>query len=90
MVEMIGEAWQLSWRVTALCNAGKRDGMKSIWPCIYSYDLDLRTLIWTRGSVLPLSMLASQLKCPSCGSRQGTLIFHMPREPQVAAAAARR
>ncbi len=86
MVETIGEAWQLSWRVTARCNAGRRDGMKSIRPCIYSYDLDLRTLIWTRGAPFPLSMLAERLKCPSCGSRKVTLIFHLPHEPQTAAA----
>lgn len=54
MIETIGEAWQLGWRVTARCNAGRRDGMKSIRPCIYSYELDLRTLIWTCGSIFPL------------------------------------
>ncbi len=85
-IETIGEAWQQSVRITARCAAGKREGMKSIRPCIYSYDLDLRTLIWTRGAIFPISMLASRLKCPSCGSRQVTLIFHMPREPQTIAA----
>ena len=44
-VETIGEAWQLGWRVTAQCAFGNNDGMRSIRSCIYSYDLDLRTLI---------------------------------------------
>jgi hypothetical protein len=57
--------------------------MKSVRPCVYSYDLDLSTLVWTRGAPFPLSDLASRLKCPSCGSRRVALIFHMPREPQV-------
>jgi hypothetical protein len=61
MVEMICEAWPAGWRITLRCNAGKRDGMKSIRACIYTYDIDLRTLIWTRGSIFPLSMLDERL-----------------------------
>ncbi|MCK1457089.1 hypothetical protein IVB34_01605 [Bradyrhizobium sp. 2] len=34
---------------------GNRDGMKSIRPCAYSYDLDLKALIWTRGAPFPVS-----------------------------------
>jgi hypothetical protein len=41
-IETIGEAWQLGWRITARCVFGNREGMKSIRPCIYSYDLDLK------------------------------------------------
>jgi hypothetical protein len=81
-IETIGEAWQLDWRITARCAFGSSDGMRSIRSCIYQYDLDLRTLIWTRGASFPLSDLASRLKCPSCGSRRVALVFHMPREPQ--------
>src|SRR4051812_62215 len=51
MVETIGEAWQLGWRITARFAFGKRDGMKSIRACVYGYDLDLKTLISTRGRV---------------------------------------
>ena len=51
-VETIGEAWQLGWRITAPCASGKRDGMNSVRPCIYSYYLDLSTPVWdTRGTV---------------------------------------
>jgi DNA-directed RNA polymerase subunit RPC12/RpoP len=81
-METIGEAWQLDWRITARCAFGNSDGMRSIRSCIYQYDLDLKTLIWTRGAAYPLSNLASRLKCPSCGSRRVALVFHMPREPQ--------
>lgn len=83
MVETIGEAWQSGWRITARCAFGKRDGMKSVRACIYSYDLDLSTLVWTRGAPFPVSDLASRLKCPRCGSRRVALIFHLPKEPQV-------
>ena len=54
-VETLGEAWQLGWRITARCAWGKREGMKSVRPCVYTYDLGLKTLIWTRGA--PLSNL---------------------------------
>jgi hypothetical protein len=82
-VETIGEAWQLGWRVTARCAWGNRDGMKFVRACIYSYDLGLKTLIWTRGAPFPLSDLAARLKCPSCGSRRVALVFHMPKESQA-------
>ncbi len=62
---------------------GKRDGMKSVRACIYSYDLDLSTLVWTRGAPFPLCDLASRLKCPRCGSWWVALVFHMPKEPQA-------
>jgi hypothetical protein len=83
MVETIGEAWQLGWGITARCAFGKRDGMKSIRACVYSYDLDLKTLVWTRGAPFPISDLATRLKCPRCGSRQVALIYHLPNQPQT-------
>jgi hypothetical protein len=89
-VETIGEAWQLGWRITARCAFGNRDGMKSIRPCTYSYELDLRTMIWTRGAAFLLSELGTRLKCPSCGSRRVAVIFHAPKEPQASRASARR
>jgi hypothetical protein len=62
-------------RITVRCAFGNSDGMRSIRSCIYQYDLDLRTLIWTRGASFPLSNLATRLKCPSCGSRRVALVF---------------
>jgi hypothetical protein len=81
MVETIGEAWQLGWRITARCARRKRDGMKSVRLCVYSYQLDMSTLVWTRGAPFPLFDLGARLKCPSCGSRRVALIFHMPKIP---------
>jgi hypothetical protein len=82
-VETLGEAWQLDWCITVRWAFGNSDGMPSIRSCICQYDLDLRTLIWTRGASFPLSNLATRLKCPSCGSRRVALVFHMPKEPQA-------
>jgi hypothetical protein len=84
-IETIGEAWQFGWRVTARCAFGTRDGMKSIRECQCTYDLDMSTLIWTRGKNFPIALLASRLKCPRCGSRSVSLLFHTPKEPVRAA-----
>jgi len=57
MVETLGEARANGWRITARCGWGKREAMKSIRECKASIQLDLDTLIWTRGAVFPVSML---------------------------------
>jgi hypothetical protein len=77
-IETIGQAHSLDWRLTARCDWGPRDGMKRRRECVYSADLDLATLVWTRGPSFPLSLLASRLKCPACGSRRVTIIFRTP------------
>lgn len=65
------------------CAWGKRDGMKSVRECITSSELDLRTLIWTRGADMPLWMLAERMKCPSCGARRVLVSFVPPRGAAV-------
>jgi hypothetical protein len=42
--------------------------MKTIRECFYGRELELETLVWTRGRAFPLHLLASRLKCPACGS----------------------
>lgn len=77
-IETIGEALDFSWRVTVRCAWGPRDGMKRIRQCVYSAELDIATLVWTRGRDFPLDTLASRLKCPRCGSRRVRLAFSLP------------
>lgn len=50
MVETLGEAGALGWRLTARCAWGRRDGMKSVRECNHRFELDVDTLIWTRGA----------------------------------------
>jgi hypothetical protein len=38
----------------ARCAWGKREGMKHIRECVYAAELDLQTLVWTRGRDFPL------------------------------------
>jgi hypothetical protein len=86
-VETLGEAKSYGWRVTARCDWGKRrEGLKSKRECVYSQELDLDTLVWTRGAAFPLSDLRDRLKCPMCGSRAVRLIFSVPGQPSAARA----
>ena len=87
-VETLGEARQLGW-FKARCGFGKYDAMKTIRECVYSAELDMRTLIFTRGLSFPLSALPSRLKCPACGSRQVRLIYTAPGQPNAARASSR-
>jgi hypothetical protein len=82
-IETLGEALSYGWRVTARCAHGKRDGMKSIKECVYRAELDMETLVWTRGRSFPLSRLETRLRCLMCGSRDVRLIFTVPRETQT-------
>ena len=54
--------------------------MKRVRECVYERELDLATLVWTRGAAFPLARLESRLKCPRCGSRRVRLAFSVPPE----------
>jgi hypothetical protein len=56
-VEMIGEAFDAGWRVRVCCGWGPRDGMKRRRECVYGGELDINTLVWTRGATFPLARL---------------------------------
>ena len=85
-VETLGEAWQLGWRLTARCAFGPRDGMKSIRECDHRAELDMKTLVWTRGPNFPLSQLAGRFMCTRCGSRRGAVAFEVLRPRNVSRA----
>ena len=73
----IGEAFDQHWRVTVRCAYGREDGTarKSSRRCIGRAELDIETLVWTRGRAFPLSRLESRLRCPKCGSRYVVVLF---------------
>jgi hypothetical protein len=89
-VATIGEALRLGWRIRVRCAWGKRDGMKSRRECIAVAELDLATLVWTRGAEFPVGRLESRMKCPYCGSRRVVILFDLPREPMQVAVARTR
>ena len=83
VIETIGEASSYGWRIRARCTGGKVDNRTSARECVYRAELDLPTLIWTRGRAFPLSLLESRLRCPICGSRNVSLMFEVPTEPMA-------
>jgi hypothetical protein len=52
--------------------------------CGYDAELDLQTLVWTRGRAFPRGRLESRLRCPRCGSREVTVLFIPPTTNQIA------
>jgi hypothetical protein len=81
VIETIGEASQLGWRITVRCIEGRVDQGRSFRECKLQEELDLRTLMWTRGRNFPISTFNERLKCPRCGSRRVTLLFDLPKVP---------
>ena len=77
-VETLGEALSAGWRIKVRCAWGRRDAMKRIRECVFGGELDLQTLIWTRGKDFSLTMLESRLKCPRCGSRRVRVACTVP------------
>lgn len=63
---------------TVRCAAGNQDGMYRHPECLYRRELDLETLVCTRGRAFSLSPLESRPKCPRCGSRQVVVVFTVP------------
>lgn len=78
MVETIGQAMDAGWTIKVYCRGARGDAMKKRRLCIDSLDIDMRTLVWTRGRGMPLSGLAERLRCPSCGSRKVAVAFNPP------------
>jgi hypothetical protein len=86
MVETLGEAYRLGWRAQACCiwsgpNPKSRHHRLRI-ECNTTADLDMKTLIWTRGARFPLKLLESRPRCPSCGKLGVTVLFAIPGHPK--------
>jgi hypothetical protein len=80
---LLGVARSLGWRVHMRCNDGYRLETRSMRKCVYRKQLDLETLVATRGPNFPLSRLESHLMCPACGNRRVTVVFEPPTNSQV-------
>ncbi len=78
MIATLGEALDLGWRLRIYCRFGKREGMKSIRECTAYVEVDLPTLVWTRGRDFPIARLDTRMKCARCGSRRVMVAFEPP------------
>ena len=57
------------------CIDGRVEQTHSTRKCHYTKELNLETLVWTRGRKMPISNLNNRMMCPHCGSRRVTIIF---------------
>jgi DNA-directed RNA polymerase subunit RPC12/RpoP len=69
---------RIGWCIKVRRAYGLPDGMKAQRLCDYRYELDIETLVWTRGRNFPISRVESRLMCPRCGSRRVVLLFDIP------------
>jgi hypothetical protein len=66
-VKTLGAARSLGWKVHMRCAHGYWEGTRSMRRCVYRKQLDLETLVATRGPNFPLSRLESRLMWKSKG-----------------------
>lgn len=78
MVETLGDAYSLGWRVRMRCLDDGREGLKHRRRCDLRLELDVETLCATRGRDFPIARLAERLRCPRCGCRQISVMFEPP------------
>lgn len=57
------------------CLHDGKEGLKHRRDCNFRRELDLETLVCTRGRAFPLGRLAERLRCPRCGCRRVAVMF---------------
>jgi hypothetical protein len=85
-IETLGDALTAQWRVHAKCVDGRMDQTHSTRKCNYTRELNLETLVWTRGRRMLLSDLNTRMMCPRCRSRRISIIYDPKPTVQVRAA----
>ena len=85
-LETLGIVRSLGWNVHMRCAHGYWEGTSSMRRCVYRKQLDLETLVATRGPNFTISRLELRLMCPACGSRRVTVVFEPPSNARVGSA----
>jgi hypothetical protein len=67
-IETLGQAYNARWKVSVTCDGCDIRGER----------VDLRALLWTRGTAMPIEQLPGRLKCPRCGSRTVKVMWTAP------------
>jgi hypothetical protein len=84
-VETLGEAWGLSWKIHIRCLYDGREGMKHKRECGFRHELDMMSLVCTRGRDFPIARIAERLRCPRCGCREISVMFSPSTRPNAEA-----
>ncbi len=72
----LGEAFLEGLQPSVHCLRDHRNGPVKRELCGYRADLDLESLIWTRGAKYPCWRLRQKLKCPRCGGTAVDVSWH--------------
>jgi hypothetical protein len=70
-MENLWNVWEAGGRLYARCEKPRREGLKSVRSCGNQYELDVRTMLWTRGRAFPVSMLSSRMRAARNASGTG-------------------
>ena len=89
-VNTLGEVWKLGWRVRARCywTGPTKSGRRQTPYCDTTVELDMTTLVWTRGENFPINRLNERLRCPSCRLMKVRVYFDVPNQPNARTIAA--
>jgi hypothetical protein len=77
-VETLGDPFSAGWRITMRCLDDSREGLKHKRRYGSRTELDLKSLVATRGRDFPIARIAERLRCPQCGCRHVGMIFSPP------------
>lgn len=80
-ITTLGDAYAAGWSIRMRCLRGHLKHIVKRDPCRFEAELNLETLVCTRGRRFPLSQLASRLQCPNCGDNKLELLFDVPGSP---------
>jgi hypothetical protein len=79
------------WPISKRVNSPRNDDAELLTEidltssCGTNVELDMTTLVWTRGAQFPLERLAEVLKYPRCSERKLRVMFEVPNEPTTLA-----
>jgi len=85
-IETLWDAYVHSVTIRLECAAGRVEGLKTVRECHFKTDLDVKTLVCTRGRDMPITMLQDRMRCPLCKARRVRLVFGLPTNTNVQAA----
>jgi hypothetical protein len=81
MVETVGEAWQHGWRAQTRC---LHKAVRTEARCSFRLELDMDTLLVSKGPSFRLDQLSGRLICPRCRHRRTAVTFLPPAEADSA------
>jgi hypothetical protein len=79
--------WLADGRPYVRCAKPRREDLKSVRPCGQRHELDVQTLIRTRGTAFPISMLSERMKCPGVPDQRVVVTLSLPGSVVAAAKA---